>query len=129
MKSGIIVVISNGKITADERTEDISTVTADAKKLSVTVEGSSSTVLSVLGDVDGVTKVRRNMQEKDNVYQYHVEYKKTADIRRGVFRALAKADCPILNMQDAGMSLEEAYLQLTSSTRVETKKKKKGEKN
>ncbi len=124
-----IVVISNGKITADEKTENISAVTADMKKLSVTVEGSASTVLSILGDIDGVTKVRRNMQEKDNVYQYIVDYKKSADIRRGVFRALAKADCPILDMQNADMSLEEAYLQLTNVTRVETAKKKKGEKN
>lgn len=121
-----IVVISNGKITADEKTENISAVTADVKKLSVTVEGSASTVLSILGDVDGVTKVRRNIQEKDNVYQYIVDYKKTADIRRGVFRALAKADCPILDMQNADMSLEEAYLQLTNATRVEITKKKKG---
>lgn len=124
-----IVVISNGKITADEKTDNISTVTADMKKLSVTVEGSASTVLSILGAVDGVTKVRRNVQEKENVYQYMVDYKKDTDIRRGVFRALAKADCPILNMQDAGMSLEEAYLQLTSSTRVENAKKKKGGKD
>ena len=124
-----IVVISNGKITADEKTDNISTVTADIKKLSVTVEGSASTVLSVLGAVDGVTKVRRNIQEDDNIYKYIVDYKKDRDIRRGVFRALAKADCPILNMQDAGMSLEEAYLQLTNATKVENAKKKKGGKD
>lgn len=121
-----IVVISNGKITADEKKDNIASITADVKKLSVTVEGTASTVLSILGDVDGVTKVRRQMQEKDNVYQYIVDYKKEADIRRGVFRALAKADCPILEMKDAGMSLEESYLQLTNATRVETVKSRKG---
>ena len=86
-------------------------------------------MLSILGDVDGVTKVRRQMQEKDNVYQYIVDYKKEADIRRGVFRALAKADCPILEMKDSGMSLEESYLQLTNATRVETVKSRKGGEN
>lgn len=124
-----IVVISNGKITADEKTDNIAAVTSDVKKLSVTVDGSASTVLSILGAVDGVTKVRRNMQENDNVYQYIVEYKKTADIRRAVFRAMAKADCPIIDMRGADMSLEESYLQLTSATKVEIAKKKKGEKN
>ncbi|MBQ1977713.1 MAG: ATP-binding cassette domain-containing protein [Ruminococcus sp.] len=124
-----IVVISNGKITADEKKDNIASITADVKKLSVTVEGTASTVLSILGDVDGVTKVRRQMQEKDNVYQYIVDYKKEADIRRGVFRALAKADCPILEMKDSGMSLEESYLQLTNATRVETVKSRKGGEN
>ena len=124
-----IVVISNGKITADEKKDNIASITADVKKLSVTVEGTASTVLSILGDVDGVTKVRRQMQEKDNVYQYIVDYTKESDIRRGVFRALAKADCPILDMRDAGMSLEESYLQLTNATRVETVKSRKGGEN
>lgn len=118
-----IVVISNGQLTADAKTDELSNITADTKKLSLTVDGTSATVLSVLGDVDGVTKVRRVSQESDTVYQYAVEYKKDKDIRRGVFRALAKADCPILEMKDAGMSLEESFLQLTGATKVERTKK------
>ena len=124
-----IVVISNGLITADAKTDEISTITADAKKLSVTVEGTSSSVLSVLGSVEGVTKVRRNLQVSDNVYQYSIDYKKDADIRRGVFRALAKGDFPILEMKDGGMSLEESFLMLTGSTSVTRTNKKKGGEN
>lgn len=124
-----IVVISNGKITADAKTDEISTITANAKKLSLTVEGTSSSVLSVLGSVEGVTKVRRNLQISDNVYQYNIEYKKETDIRRGVFRALAKGDFPILEMKDGGMSLEESFLMLTGSTNVERTGKKKGGEN
>ncbi len=124
-----IVVISNGKITADAKTDEISTITADAKKLSVTVEGTSSSVLSVLGSIDGVTKVRRNLQIGDNVYQYSIDYKKSTDIRRGVFRALAKGDFPILEMKDGGLSLEESFLMLTGSTSVERTGKKKGGEN
>ncbi len=124
-----IVVISNGQITADAKADEISTLTADVKKLSVTVEGSSSAVLTILGDVDGVTKVRRSLQESDNIYQYDIEYKKSCDIRRGVFRALAKADCPILEMKDAGLTLEESFLRLTGTTTVERTGKKKGGEN
>ena len=124
-----IVVISNGKITADAKTDEISTITANTKKLAVTVEGSASSVLSVLGDIDGVTKVRRSYQISDNVYQYNIDYKKETDIRRAVFRALAKNDCPILEMKDGGMSLEESFLMLTGSTSVERTGKKKGGEN
>ncbi len=121
-----IVVISNGVITADAKTEEIANITEETKKLSLTVEGNSATVLSLLGDVDGVVKVRRTAQESDSVYQYAVDYKKTADVRRGVFRTLAKADCPILEMKDAGMSLEESFLHLTGSTKVERTKRRGG---
>ena len=47
---------------------------------------------------------------------YSVEYKKDTDVRKGIFRALAKAGCPILQMKDAGMSLEEMFLKLTTPT-------------
>lgn len=122
-----VIVVSNGAVTADAKTEDLSSITEDTRKLLLTVDGASATVLSVIGDLDGVIKVRRQSGIEDNVYQYLVDYKKTSDIRRSVFRALAKADCPILEMKDAGMSLEESFLHLTDSTRVErTKRASKG---
>lgn len=121
-----IVVISNGQLTADAKTDELANITEAAKKLSLIVDGNYATVLSVLGDVDGVLKVRRTGQDAEGVYEYSVDYKKDVDIRRSVFRALAKADCPILEMKDAGMSLEESFLQLTGSTKVERTKKKGG---
>ncbi len=125
-----IVVISNGEITADSKTEELSSITDDAGRLSLVVEGAASTVLSVLGDVDGVIKVRREASLEDNAYSYLVDYKKDRDIRRGVFRALAKADCPILEMRGAGKTLEESFLYLTDVTKVERlQKNKKGGKN
>ncbi|MBQ3074234.1 MAG: ATP-binding cassette domain-containing protein [Ruminococcus sp.] len=125
-----IVVISNGEITADSKTEELSAITDDAGRLSLIVEGAASTVLSVLGDVDGVIKVRREASLEDNAYSYLVDYKKDRDIRRGVFRALAKADCPILEMRGAGKTLEESFLYLTDVTKVErVQKNKKGGKN
>ena len=119
-----VVVISNGTIVANAKTDELSSITSDVKKLEITVEGTSSSVLSLIGDVDGVTKVRRNMQVSDNVYEYIVEYKKETDIRRSVFRAMAKANYPILEMKDAGMTLEDSFLKLTDATSVERKKKK-----
>lgn len=122
-----IVVISNGEISADAKTDELSSITEETRKLSLTVDGQPSTILSAIGDVDGVVKVRREGSEGENVYKYLVDYKKDADVRRAVFRTLAKADCPILEMKDAGMSLEESFLHLTGVTKVErTKKRAKG---
>ena len=111
-----IVVISQGEIAADEATDKIAYMKSNEMRLLLTVEGNSASVISALSAVDGVTKVRRGDRQSEEVCDYSVEYKKDTDIRRGVFRALAKAGCPILQMRDAGMSLEEMFLTLTTPT-------------
>ena len=121
-----IVVISEGKIMADAKTEELSALTSDIKKLSVTVEGSSSSVLSLLSDLEGVTKVRRVSQLSDGAFEYAVEHKKEQDVRRAVFKALAKANYTILEMKDSGLSLEDAYMQLTKGANLNNAKSKRG---
>lgn len=111
-----IVVISQGKIAADEATDKIAYMKSNEMRLLLTVEGASASVISAISAVDGVTKVRRDNRHSENVCDYSVEYKKDTDIRANVFRALAKAGCPILQMRDAGMSLEEMFLTLTTPT-------------
>ena len=120
-----IVVIFDGKIVASAKTDELSLLTSDVKKLSVTVEGQSSTILSVLGDVEGVTKVRRVAPVSDSAYEYVVEYKKDVDVRPNVFRILAKSNFVVLEMKSAGLSLEESYMRLTNSAASEQDKKKK----
>lgn len=125
-----VVVISNGEITADSSVSELSSITEDVNRLSLTVEGVASAVTDALGSVDGVLKVRREGSVSENVHIYIVEYKKDRDVRRSVFRAMAKGDCPILEMKDAGKTLEESFLYLTDSTKVErTKRTRKGGKN
>lgn len=111
-----IVVISQGEIAADEATDKIAYMKSKEMRLLLTVEGASASVISAISSVDGVTKVRRGERESENICDYSVEYKKEVDVRAGVFRALAKAGCPILQMKDAGMSLEEMFLKLTTPT-------------
>lgn len=121
-----IVVIADGEIVADAKTDELSALTSDVKKLSVTVEGASSNVLSLLGDIEGVTKVRRVAPVSDVAFEYVVEHKKDADVRRNVFRVLAKANLAILEMKDAGLSLEESYMQLTKAAYNDSKRVKRG---
>jgi len=58
--------------------------------------------------------------------EYAVEHKKETDVRRSVFRTLAKANITILEMKDAGLSLEDAYMQLTKTTAAKPTRKKRG---
>ena len=76
--------------------------------LSLEVEGSPNKIREVLSAVDGVRKVTHGAG-----ISYTVTYNSDTDIRRAVFRSLAKADCPVLMMNVGGMSLEESFLRLT----------------
>ncbi len=104
-----IIVISNGKLVADAKTDELSTVLSGKGQLMLQVEGSPSAVSSAINEVYGVKKVTST-----GTNRYMVDFDHTVDIRKGVFRALANADLPILEMQSGGMTLEESFLQLTS---------------
>lgn len=104
-----IVVISNGKIVADAKTDELSTALSGKGQLLLEVEGSSSAVSNAINDVYGVKKV-----SVTGTNRYAVDYDNNVDIRKGVFNALVKAQCTILEMKNGGLTLEESFLKLTS---------------
>lgn len=109
-----IIVIANGKLVADAKTEELSTSVSGQQKLQLEVEGASGTVLDALKVVAGIIKIRKLQSYDNNVGKYIVEYKNGTDIRKAVFRALASANCVILNMQSANDTLETSFLKLVS---------------
>ncbi|MBQ8860085.1 MAG: ATP-binding cassette domain-containing protein [Ruminococcus sp.] len=104
-----IIVISNGSIVADAKTDELSTVLSGQGQLLLEVEGSASAVSTALNDVYGVKKV-----SSIGTNRYAVDFDNTVDVRKGVFSALVKAGCVILEMKSGGLTLEESFLQLTS---------------
>lgn len=110
-----ILVISNGKIVADEKTENISQKLSDGEKLSLEVEGASSDVVSAIKKIPAVIRVTKDKDISDNVSSYTVVYDKSADVRREVFYAMTRIDCPILNMQSGNETLEDMFLKLTAT--------------
>ena len=103
-----VVMINNGKIVADSATETLGETVNGGGVLSLEVEGSSNTVREAIGAVEGVKRVTKGVGNT-----YTVEFETGVDVRRGVFYALAKANCPILSMRSGGLTLEESFLRLT----------------
>ncbi|MBQ9673486.1 MAG: ATP-binding cassette domain-containing protein [Ruminococcus sp.] len=118
-----IVVINNGEVVADAKTDELSTVITGKGNLSIEIEGSVTSVVSTLKSVTGVQKISVDRKITENHHLYNIEHKKEVDIRRAVFAVLAKNNMPILAMNEGGMSLEEAYLKLTSRTTAKGGKK------
>lgn len=109
-----IIVISNGKIVADAKTKELSTSTTGEKKLAIEVEGNSSDVISAIKKIPSVIRVSKTQDLSDNTAKYLVDYDKESDIRREVFSAMSRINCPILDMQSGNETLEDMFLKLTS---------------
>ena len=108
-----VIVISEGRIVADARTDELSKSFADVQKLSLTAEGSSSDILGEIKKIPGVKKYVKLRDISDTVAEYSVEYSNDADIRRDVFSAMSRIGCPILEMKSGNESLEDMFLKLT----------------
>ena len=111
-----IIVISEGRIVADSKTDELSKALADTQKLSLTVEGSPSEILGEIKKIPGVKKYMKVRELNEKTALYIVEYSNDCDIRREVFSAMVRINSPILEMKSGNESLEDMFLKLTQGT-------------
>ena len=111
-----ILVISNGRIVADAKTDELSSSTAGEEKLALVVEGSASDITSAIKNIPAVIRVNKISDKGGSSAKYMVEYEKDCDIRRDVFNAMARIGCTILDMQSGNETLEEMFLKLTAKS-------------
>lgn len=119
-----IIVINNGQLVADESTEEITTSFKGVKRLQLYIDGSETTILSALRGIDGITRARKISRTIDGFGEYVIEFPSERDIRKNVFYAMAKIDCPIVMMRNAEVSLEDAFLKITNGEPLKTGGKK-----
>ena len=108
-----IVIINNGKIIADERTENITQVVEDNRRYSVKIAGPQREVLAALNALSGVTSVEVTGERELDSYVYLIETARGADIRKPLFYAMAEKNWPILGLESVGMNLEEVFVRIT----------------
>lgn len=108
-----VIVIAKGKIVADAKTDELAATLSNNLKLSLIIEGASSAVIAELKKIPNVKSVKKLREFSGNSAKYTVDYQKDTDIRRDVFNAMSRIECPILEMQSGNESLEEMFLRLT----------------
>ncbi len=105
-----ILIINDGKIVADQITGEISKDYHGNRRLSVRIEGPSSTVLSEIKKIPGVVYARVGAEYSDGSASYLLESREENDIRKPLFFALAKHSWPILAMEQPGANLEDMFI-------------------
>lgn len=109
-----VIVLNKGKIVADLKTEELSSAFSKGQRLRLVIEGPREKIIAALKSVKGVRSAfcTGDADEK-NACAYSLECKEGQDVKRGIFKAMVAADCPILKMDEEELSLEHLFLQLT----------------
>lgn len=111
-----IIIISDGKIVADAKADELYSVLSGEQRLSVTAEGKTSDITAELEKIPAVVKAKKT-GASSGAGVYSVEYQRGTDVRREVFSAMARINAPILEMKSGNESLEEMYLRLTENAK------------
>ncbi len=103
-----VIIINEGRIVAEDRIENLSSLISGSKRIRVEVKGSPAKVTERLRRVAGVLKVS---------YQtpYHtIEYPLEQDLRGKITETIVQGGWTLLSLEYVEMSLEDIFLKLTA---------------
>ena len=107
-----IIIINEGKIIADEKTENITRVVEENRQYTMKICGPQREVLSVLKNINGVVSAEVTGEREMDSYTYLIEAERGVDIRKPVFYAMSERSWPIIGMEAVGMNLEEVFIKI-----------------
>ena len=109
-----VLIIAHGKLVAQGTPEELAGKLAARGTISATAQGGREAVLAAAATVPGLTDLRVTAERGGEV-SFTAVSESGADLRGALSLALAKADCPVLNLSAESMSLEDVFLQLTET--------------
>lgn len=127
-----IMIIAHGKLVACDTPENLSRSVAGTTTLKLCIldreQRAEKLITEHFGDRAVVTAAGET--NKDSIWQGTVETEGHTDIREELFYLLADAKCPLLEMTQSKLSLEDVFLELTeddeSGQNTEDKKSRFG---
>jgi len=112
-----IVVIKEGHIVANERTEDITRRMEADGRFRVRIAGATATeIQNALRGVRDVSRTEQLGAKDGESYVFSVETKGGADIRRAVFNLCVERGWVLYGMEKRGLELEDVFVRLMDDT-------------
>ena len=110
-----VIIINRGKLVASDTTANLGRRLHDSSQFRLRVAGGEAAALAALRGVPGVQEVSAQGSVEQGTVDLRVATAAGADPRRAIFGALSKADLPIYLMTAMDYTLEEIFLQLTTT--------------
>ncbi len=108
-----VIIINEGKIVAEDRIENLSSMISGKRRVRLEIEGPSKEVVKRLRRIDGVQQVSYEGTH------YIVESSAGQDVRSKITAAVVQSGWTLLSMEFIEMSLEEIFIKLTTEEEIE----------
>lgn len=109
-----LVIISNGRIVADDTADNLIRSYSSDRRLMVRVAGPSFEVEKLIHGIEGVKSVHPLTSHESGTTDFAIELKEGADIRYALFNKLAENKFPLLSSRSMERSLEDIFMTLTT---------------
>jgi ABC-2 type transport system ATP-binding protein len=118
MTCGRVLIINKGRVVAEDTPQNLTRRLRGAGSLRVEAQGDEAGLLATVTAVPGVLAVQRHGVH-DGVVVLDVESESGKDVRADLARAVVAKGYGLVGLQQMGMSLEEIFLQLTTTDTAE----------
>ncbi len=109
-----LVIISNGRIVADDTADNLIRNYSSDRRLMVRVAGPAFEVEKLIHGIEGVKSVHPLTSHESGTTDFAIELKEGADIRYALFSKLAENKYPLLSSRSMERSLEDIFMTLTT---------------
>ncbi|MFQ6091100.1 MAG: ABC transporter ATP-binding protein [bacterium] len=110
MTCGRVVIINQGEVVAEDTPENLTAKLKGSESLFLQIEGPRQQILAKIRAIPGVMRALHKGEKG-----YEVDSQVGVDVRQDLAASVIKNGWGLLEMRPIGMSLEEIYLQLTTS--------------
>ncbi len=116
-----VLIIYKGKLIARGSAEDLRHMASKETEIRLSAEGERKKIEAALEEVPNIHKVEIRETE-EGLYEIRLQAESGRDTPRALFRAFSRADCPILEMGQAALNLEDIFLELTRKAQAASEK-------
>jgi ABC-2 type transport system ATP-binding protein len=110
-----VVIINKGIIVAEDTPEELSHKMAKTSKVQLSAEGPARDVVQKLRVLPGVKNAEAIIEKEGGITIFEIENDPDKDVRKQIFFEMARNGWPIIEMKSLDPTLEEIFLQVTST--------------
>ncbi len=103
-----VVIINEGRIVAEDTTENLGRSFAQSYQLEMTIDGNPEDVMEIFSQIPGILRVDNDRNT------YVVDIEKDKDIRAELSRKIVESGFGLLEFKSRMLSLEEVFLKLVT---------------
>ncbi|WP_028974678.1 ABC transporter ATP-binding protein [Spirochaeta cellobiosiphila] len=110
-----LLILNKGKIAASDTPENLAKMMEGTNQIQLKIKANQDNIRSAIKDMKAVTLVQCQKSSEDGIINMILKAEDDRDIREEVFYLMSRNKFPIMQMRPSHISLEEIFLNLTTT--------------